>query len=735
MRILHRKISECENTAIGVNHPAIILFFRLIFVSAVFFLSTPVFSQGMSETTNIDSMLTLLKKSKEDTNKVNLLGEITHYYSTKELEKAVEYAEQALFLAKQVKFRRGEGSALLQVGNINNDLGKVESAVSNFEQVIEIADELNDKRLKMSAYNNLGISFFNRAEYNKALEYYLKYTRLAEDLNDLKFLSRAYNNAANIYIRLEDYKKALEYHFKGLEISEKLNDKVLIAGSYNNIGIVYKGMGEKEKALEYYFKTLKMAEELQHKLGMTYALNNIGTMYSQSNQPEKALPYIDRALKIKREIGEQKGIANTLNNAGACYLVLNRSDEALKSYLESSAIAREIEEKGTLMLAYEGLRNVHELKGDFKKAFDYALLHSAVKDSIYNREKSEQVTEMQTRYETEKKEKELKLQSIEIEKKDAQVQQQKTQRNALMAGLALVLALAIAVFIAFRQKQKTNSVLSLQNEKIKRQNRIIEKAHSILEGKSKDITESIMYAQRIQQAILPMEEEIEKIFPESFIFYKPRDIVSGDFYWFSRVDNFYVLAVADCTGHGVPGAFMSMIGNDMLNQVVYDAGISNPAKALELMDKKISKALTKSKAYPNNKDGMDMAMAVISEKRDFLRYSGANRPLYIVRNGGMLEFKPASRTLGIIAGNNELFQLHDIPLQKGDAIYLFTDGFADQFGGEKNKKFMIKRFKEMLISISAHRMPEQKQIIEKRLDEWKGKQKQVDDICVIGLRV
>lgn len=704
-----------------------------IFFSTIIFFPIPVFSQAISEVTNIDSMLNLLQTSKDDTNKVKLLGEIAHYYSTKELEKGVEYAEQGMFLAKQIKFRKGEGSVLLQIGNINNDLGKVGSAISNFEQVIEIADELNDKKLKMSAYNNLGISNFNRAEYNKALDYYLKYTRLAEELNDFKFLSRAYNNVANVYIRLNDYKRALEYHFKGLAISEKMQDKVLMAGSYNNIGIVYKGLGQKEKALEYYFKTLTMAEELQHKLGMTYALNNIGTMYSESSEPEKALPYILRALKIKREIGEQKGIANTLNNAGTCYLRLKRFDEALESYTESSGISEEIGEKGGLMIAFEGLRNVYELKKDYKKAFDFFKLYSSVRDSIYNKEKSEQVAEMETRFETEKKEKELKLQSIEIEKMDALFKQQRTQRNALIAGLILILALSLAVYIAFRQKQKTNKVLTVQNEKIKHQHKIIEKAHSILENKNNDITESIMYAQRIQQAILPMNEEIEKAFPDSFIFYSPRDIVSGDFYWFSLVDDFYVLAVADCTGHGVPGAFMSMIGNDMLNQVVYDESVSNPAEALTLMDKKISKALTKSKA--NTKDGIDISLIAISKSENFLRFSGANRPLYILRKGELTEIKPTNQTLGINSENTDTFESHTVPLQKGDSIYLFTDGYADQFGGPKNKKFLTKRFKEMLLSNGRNSMVEQKLVIEKTFEEWRGKQKQVDDVCVIGLRV
>lgn len=710
-------------------------FFPVIFTSFFLFSGLSLFPQGMHEVSNVDSMLHLLESSGEDSNKVILLEEIAYYYATKDLEKAMEFAEQGLFLAKQIKYRRGEGVSLVQVGNINNDLGKVSSALNNFEQAAGIAHEINDKKLLMSALNNLGISYFNLAEFEKALDYYLQNTRLAEELNDEKVLPRAYNNVANVYIRIRNDAKALEYHFKGLKISEKLGDKMLIAGSYNNIGIVYRQMGQKEKALEYYLKTLKLAEELNHKLGMTFALNNIGTLYAENNEPGKALEYIQRALILKREIGEKKGIANTLNNAGICYNDLQRYDEALKAYYESVEIAKEIDEKNSLISAYEGLRDVFEAKKDYKKAYEYFRLYSAVKDTIFNKEKSEQVAEMQTRFETEKKEKELKLQSVEIENKDALMKQQKYRQYVLMAGMMLILVLAVAIYIAFRQKQRNNKMLTVQNEKIRQQNRIIEKAHSILENKSKDITESILYARRIQQAILPQEDEIKMVFPNSFVFFRPKDVVSGDFYWFSQVNGLYILAVADSTGHGVPGAFMSMIGNDMLNQVVNDGSVSNPAEALELMDTKIGKALSKGRNSSEMKEGIEMAMVAFDRGFGSLHFSGAGRPLFVLRKGEILEYKPTNQTLGIFSACREPFRLHTIPLEKNDIVYLFTDGFSDQFGGPRNKKFLTKRFRELLLLIASKPMDEQKMAIENTFEGWKGKQKQVDDICIVGIKI
>jgi sigma-B regulation protein RsbU (phosphoserine phosphatase) len=265
--------------------------------------------------------------------------------------------------------------------------------------------------------------------------------------------------------------------------------------------------------------------------------------------------------------------------------------------------------------------------------------------------------------------------------------------------------------------------------------------NEIIEEKNKDIRDSINYAMRIQQAILPPLEKIDKVLNDYFILYNPKDIVSGDFYWHASVhttpDNnepskeIVVLAAVDCTGHGVPGALMSIIGSTILNQTIKNAKINTPADALVFLNQEINRNLN------SIKDGMDISFCSINIAELELQYAGANNPLYIIRNNQIIEIKADKKAIGGDTENAEIktFTNHSIQLQKGDAIYLFTDGYADQFGGPKGKKFKYKQFQDLLIEINSNSMTEQKQLLQQHFEKWKGDLEQVDDILVIGVRV
>ena len=284
-------------------------------------------------------------------------------------------------------------------------------------------------------------------------------------------------------------------------------------------------------------------------------------------------------------------------------------------------------------------------------------------------------------------------------------------------------------------------------ERLKMEKDIRDK-NRIIEGKNKDITDSINYAQRIQQAILSDVNEIKENFPQSFIFFKPKDIVSGDFYWFSHTDNTTFIAAADCTGHGVPGALMSMIANSFLNEVVNEKNIFQPDLILNELRDKIIKSLRQKGESMENKDGLDISFC--SVKGNKLSFSGANNPLWIIRDVEnnsefddkvtvknekykLIEMRPDKQPIGTHP-NAHPFSLKSLQLMKGDSVYLFTDGYADQFGGPKKKKFLYKNFAELLLSIHEKTMEEQKKILERAIEDWKGNLEQIDDILVVGLR-
>jgi transcriptional regulator with GAF, ATPase, and Fis domain len=272
-------------------------------------------------------------------------------------------------------------------------------------------------------------------------------------------------------------------------------------------------------------------------------------------------------------------------------------------------------------------------------------------------------------------------------------------------------------------------------EKVKERTAEVHEQKAIIEEKNKDITDSIKYAQKIQLALIPDEDILKAPFPDSFIYYKPKDIVSGDFYWIENfADDVTVFAVADCTGHGVPGAFMSLICIDLMSQVIKDQNVTTPGQALAILDHKVRSLLNKSSDNTSN-DGMDIALCAYHKSSMTLQYAGAHRPLLLIRNGELIEYRASKHSIGGYLMGNKIFDDNHIQLQKGDCVYVLTDGFSDQFGGESGKKFKFKKLQKYLQTIAHMPMDDQHDLLEEAFISWRGKHEQVDDVCVIGIRV
>jgi serine phosphatase RsbU (regulator of sigma subunit) len=296
--------------------------------------------------------------------------------------------------------------------------------------------------------------------------------------------------------------------------------------------------------------------------------------------------------------------------------------------------------------------------------------------------------------------------------------------------------LGFFVYKEYRAKKLANAELENKNRKVEQAYKIIEQNRDEIALKNKDISDSILYAQRIQQAMLPSREEIYKALPEHFIFYRPKDVVSGDFYAFAEKNGQTLLAAVDCTGHGVPGAFMSMIGNDILNQVIIEKGITTPSEVLAALNRSVKSSLKQTGTASEAADGMDIALCSINRDTLQLQYSGAHRPLYVISDlSGLKVYEADNASIGGYTAKEHSFTNHSITLNKGDVFYIFTDGFTDQFGGEKGKKYMTKRLKDLMLEIYKFPMEKQYSIIQKTFDDWKKGHEQVDDVLIIGVRI
>ena len=648
---------------------------------------------------------------------------------------------------------------------------------------LELSQVTNNYQGKINSCNTIGNSYYLEGDYNNSLYYYLKTLKIVEEIGDKKGIANSMMGIGNIYSAQGNNKLSLEYQLKSFKIREELNDKDGISACYNNIGIIYMDLQEYEKALDYQLKSLKLKQELGDKKGISSNLGNIGAIYYQQGNYPLAMEYQQKAFEIRKDLNNKKGIAMSFIDIGNIYEKESKYEDAVQSQLNAVKTAKEVGYKVALKGAYMSLSSVYEKLNNTKDALEYYKLFTAVKDSIFNKENSSKLIEMQTKFDTDRKEKEIalltkgreiqSLQAIqqqfelenqkfetarrrreiefkgnelqserlkneaknkEIKIQEAEVKNQKMMRNFVAGGLFIACLFAFVLFVGIRQKHKANKNLEHKNNEIAEAYKIIEISRDQIAEKNKNITDSINYAKRIQQAILPSKEEMNKTLKEYFILYKPKDIVSGDFYFYAERNEKIIVAVADCTGHGVPGAFMSMIGNDILNQIIMENGITRPSEILNHLNKGVKRALKQESVNSETIDGMDIAICSIDIKSRKVEFSGAMRPLFY---SSYEVYKVAGDNASIGGYTEEDYQFtnHDLNLNSGDRIYIFSDGYVDQFGGEKGKKFMTKNLKNLLENITKKNMDEQHQILNQTLNDWTKETEQVDDILVMGIKL
>lgn len=532
-----------------------------------------------------------------------------------------------------------------------------------------------------------------------------------------------------IYSKQKNYSKALEYLFAALKTTEKNGNLRMKSRILINIGVVYFSMNNFEKSIAYYKRVLESAVKLND-LAMQQASNsNIGGMYIRLEQYDKGYEYCSKALAIAKTLEDKENIVITTGNIGEACAGMKKYDLAEKYYLEALRLSKEVGIKDITQEIYLMLSEFYEKSGDYKKTHAYFKLYSALKDTLLNKENSRIVTEMDATYQTEKKQKQIEVQGLELSKQKIELNKQRIIIFSALGGVCLLLLLAFTLYNRYQLKQRANRKLETAYGEIEEKNKEIEKRNI-------QITDSIDYARRIQESILPDQEDISRLFPESFILFKPRDVVSGDFYWYSKENKKIILVVADCTGHGVPGAFMSMIGNTLLNEIVNQKKITDPGTILKLLNAGVIDALHQDKeGNTKQHDGMEVGICAINLDKKEMTFGGSRHNLYLFGNDKQLtEIKGDRFHIGGFRDKElKTFTSHTVSFNEGATFYLCTDGFMDQSGGNDNKRFSSRKFKELLMAIQDHPMHLQKQFMEDAFEQWKGSQKQKDDVLVMGI--
>ncbi|MBK7134378.1 MAG: tetratricopeptide repeat protein [Bacteroidales bacterium] len=660
-----------------------------------------------------DSLKQVLKTSGEDTLKVNILISICKNESRSSPDSAIFYGTEALKLSESLGFGKGSANANKYIGMGYYFLGNYSETINYWQQALNSFEAINDKIGVSNILSNLGALYANQGDDVKALDYHLRSLKAAEESKNTLRIATSMINIGVIYLNNpKTHDLSLKYNLSALPLSEKIENNDAIGTASVNIGEVYFYRESYDTALFYYEKSLS-AFRKSNSGNVPYTLTNIGKVYMKSGDFKKAIEVQKEGYEIAKQSDAKLEMAQTLLGLAETYSIAKDIKSAIKTYKEASETAEEIGAKKELKQAYEGLSVSYSKMSDYSNAFKYQTLLTNIKDTLYITANNNKIQFLELNYELDKKETLISLQDVKIKK-------QKFTQRTFIIGFILAILVAIQTYRNYRRKVRTNELLAKQKAEI--------------EVINKNLTDSINYAERIQSAMFPSKDILSENLFEYFILFKPLDIVSGDFYWFKQNNNSIFVAAADCTGHGVPGAFMSILGLTFLNELVHSAITINANEVLIKLKDHVIRTLHQTQTYTSARDGMEMALFILDLETNIIQFSGARRPLYLLRDKQITEFAGDKMPLGIHDEADNSFTNKEIEIKKDDIVYLFSDGFVDQLGGPDRKTFKTKKFKDLLINNCHLSMNEQKEVLENAFEEWKSNIEQIDDILVIGIK-
>ncbi len=721
--------------------------------------------------TNPDSAVIIAQQALDIANAINTeysIAKAEHllgycYYSRNDFELAIIHLNKSLQIARHNNLDEWTALGLNRIGNVYQLKSNNLQAFDAYKEALQINQKVENKIEIARSLGNLGSIYNLFGSYQKSIEYFLQALAIYEKLDEQEGIAWTSLSIARLFKRLGLYEKAIQYAEPALlkyrEIEQKTGSTNGITLSLSELGSIYQHLGIYDKAIENTQTVLDINIRNHNIQGQAANHLSLGIICFEKGDLANAEKDLNRALELKRQVNDSLDLSMLHRYLGETMILKNNLQLGI-SYIDKGL---RIAQKHKLLLdikdSYLSLSKAQIKQKNYLKALEYQTLYSSLKDSI----NSSEIARLEMQYDFDKREKEQEL----ITKQRDAVQQAKLERQQMFTifttiALFLTLLLASVIFYYYKEKKKTNQVLTVQKSEIEKQKQEIENQRDIatrqrdqIADQQKLITDSIRYASRIQSAVFPREQVIGKLLKEYFIHYKPKNIVSGDFYWVSELhDGRLVVATADCTGHGVPGAFMSMLSITHLKELTALAHNVSAGDILFKLRSLIIASLNQTGNEGDSVDGLDLSLAIIDKKTGTLEYAGAFMPIMICRKKSaeskpleyfndkvesesfeLYEIKADKMPIGYYVIGEKPFTTHRVTLIDTDTIYMMTDGYCDQFGGEKNHKFLLANFKKLLINLQHMTLGEQKKVLSQTLDTYMGNQKQVDDILVLGFKV
>jgi len=710
------------------------------------------------------------------------------YYSINP-DEGINYAEKGLELSKRINWRKGEAKCLRALATIYS-FGKSDftKAMHYSLEALKINEEMDDKDEMITNYSGIARIYSAKSKFMEAHKYYSKAFQLSDEIGNDQYKGTILVNIGTIHGRLALYLRALEYFYQSLEINKKLNNKTGIAGAYLNIGNIYKALMNSgdadfqknaDKAVEYYSLAVGIFSDEDNQLGSAVVYRNIGVIFQELKKYESALEYYRKAVQIFNDFDNQYDKSATLSNIANTYKDKGMYDSAAYYYKTVLDNSKEIDDKisyanysanlGALYLSivvdekfdyssyaseliynskienlekakyylieavqiFEQVESIHELS-DFLLVLGrvYELLGNNKQSSATYRkyiEIKDSISIIETKSLIMNKEIGIEIDKLDYENTILKHKQenQRLQIFILLVGVFLLMVAAFFNFVRYMEKKKVNIRLEEKNKLIAYQKSLTDEQHE-------QIMSSVRYASTIQHTIMPWENTLRSAFGEILTFYKPKDIVSGDCYWFQEVEGIKFLAVVDCTGHGIPGAMLTVVASTVLDIAVMSKKLQNTADILNFMNEKVTQVLNQKIEGNNSHDGMEVALVAITPEK--IRFSGAGRCLYLCKQNIEIIKTDSRGIAGSKADAEYKYSYHDITIDEPMTIYLCSDGFADQMN-ENSKKYSVKRLIKLLDKIHQKPFSEQADILENEFIDHRGNREQIDDITIVSIRL
>lgn len=771
---------------------------KLIITILIALVNFSIFAQfNIQNRLKADSMKLELKKLSADSVKYKYLIKLMNYYGNFSLDTADIYANLIESIIVNLKNEDKITSFYNNIASIHRRFNDYDKALFYVQKGIKY-DRIVINKINLSTlYTTQSDVYKSMKQLSNAINSGYVALSLSDSAHNPSQYARTLSSLSNVYLDLSNYKKGLELAERSFEINRILNNKGYLSLAYNNLATLYFYLKIKQDSVPvYYNRYIKLSHEISDYTGEALGYINLGAYYEKINKDSMLINHL-RGYELSKKLKYKRGLFMSLYNLSLFYLNEQEYISADKYVNEYYSFAKS--ENNLEALSKSTSIKYAILKGqkEFAKALEYYELYTSYHDSLLKLSNNSEINKIELKYTFGKKalkdsmklveqniifksnmrEQQLinnaqqvdiklknlllakskgdlkarelkikqdviskKLKDKEISEKSLELRQELNQKKYLLILIALIGALMLLAIFGFLRQRRLKKIIDIEKKEVELQRELTNRQKELIEEKHKEITDSIHYAERIQKSFLATDYHLNKNLKEYFILFKPKDVVSGDFYWSANLNNDnFALVTADSTGHGVPGAIMSL-----LNITSLEKAIETKTEASDILNKTrkiIIERLKKDGSLEGGKDGMDCSLCVYDFKKMKLYIAAANNPVWIFRNSTnsviseVIEIQPDKMPVGKHDKQNIPFTLHEIELQKGDVVYNLTDGFPDQFGGEKGKKFMRKKLRELLSKIAHLSMNEQKQLLEKTFADWVGGLEQVDDVTVIGVRV